>query len=189
MGFQVALDLAGSFIIGGMLLVQIMNIHGNAQTAANLYSQTSIVQRNLTTVVNILEYDFRKMGYGVLDPTKCLLQADSNRISFLADIDRNGVVDTITYYIGPESELSGTPNPHDKLLYRSVNGSTPRPNNLGVTDLHFRYFDQDMDVQTILVAIKIVEISIAVQSVYPIDGQYPSAYWKQTRIVSRNLNR
>ncbi|MDP4115140.1 MAG: hypothetical protein Q8903_03350 [Bacteroidota bacterium] len=189
MGFQVALDLAGSFIIGGMLLVQIMNIHGNAQTAANLYSQTSIVQRNLTTVVNILEYDFRKMGYGVSDPTKCIIRADSNRISYLSDINRNGNLDTITYYIGPASELSGTPNPNDKYLYRSVDGDTPHPSNLGVTDLHFRYYDQDMNVTSVLVAIKIVEISIAVQSIFPIDGQYPSAYWKQTRITSRNLNR
>lgn len=189
MGSQVLIDLAGSFIIGGMLLIQIMNIHGNAQTAANLYSQTSIVQRNLTTIVKILEYDFRKMGYNVVDPTKCILQADSNRISFLADIDRNGIVDTVTYYVGPTSDLSGTPNPNDRLMYRIINNEAPVSNNLGVTQLLFKYYTQDMAVTSVLTAIKIVEINISVQSIFPIDGQYPSAFWKQTRITSRNLNR
>jgi len=189
MGTNVVLDLLGSFIIGGMLLVNIISLQGNASSQSDLYSATRVTQKNLVTLVGILENDFRKLGYGVTDPTKSIVKADSNDIIFKADINRNGIIDTIRYYVGSTSELKETPNPNDKLLYRIENKETPQSSNLGLTRFLLKYYNQDMVPESNINAIKIVEITISVESPFPINGQYPNAFWKQTRITSRNLNR
>lgn len=195
MGTNVILDLLGSFLIGGMLLLNIVNMNANASTQSSLYSVTRISQKNLVASVQIIENDFRKMGYGVANPTKSILIADTSRIKFLADIDRNGVMDTIDYYIGPTTELGGSPNPRDRFLYRVINGETPSSANLGIVRFRLDYYDQDLKKVSLLEAIKIVEIRVEVESPFPLFDEstqlytYPSAFWKQTRLTSRNLNR
>jgi hypothetical protein len=195
MGTNVIFDLLGSFIIGGMLLVNLLNLQGNASSQSDLYSITRITQKNLVTTVSILENDFRKMGFGVPDPTKTIIYADSNKIIFQADIDRNKTLDTLTYYIGPVSELTSTPNPNDRYLYRVINKAKPLSANLGITRFSMKFYDQDLKPVTNVQAIKILEITISVESPFPLKNpvtnkmEYPSAFWKQTRISARNLSR
>ena len=60
-------------------------------------------------------------GRSESDPT--IIAADAGSISFLSDLDRSDLTppDTLHYYIGPTSELSGTQNELDRLLHRKVN--------------------------------------------------------------------
>jgi hypothetical protein len=196
MGTNVIFDLIGSFIIGGMLLVNILTMQGNANDQSSLYSVTRIAQKNLVTSAEIIENDFRKMGYGVPDPTKCIYEADTSRIVFFSDIDRNGSIDTVKYYLGPTSELAGTPNPRDRFLYRVINSETPKSSNLGITRFFLQYYDQDMNpVVGNVNAIRIIEITLCIESPFPIEDpstgllKYPDAFWRQTRITARNMER
>jgi type II secretory pathway component PulJ len=195
MGTNVLLDILTSVVIGGILLMNIMNMNANASTQSDIYSVTRIAQKNLVAAVQIIEHDFRKMGYGVVDPTKSIIYADTSKIIFLADLNRNGIKDTISYYLGLASELSNTPNPRDRLLYRVVNSELPQASNLGIVRFRLDYFNQDLKVVTHLPSIKIVEIKVEVESPFPLHNpstgeyEYPAAFWKQTRLTSRNLNR
>ncbi len=110
-------------------------------------------------------------------------------------------MDTIKYWLGPTSELVRTPNPNDRILYRKINHETPYPFRLWVTRFRLGILDQDMNKVTLLPAIKIVEIKLEVQTQEPLFNEnnevannnkkdyYPTVYWKQTRLTSRNLNR
>ena len=136
------------------------------------------------------------MGYGVNDPTKCIYEADTSKIIFFSDIDRNGSIDTIKYYLGPTSELANTPNPRDRLLYRVIDSETPKSSNLGITRFFLQYYDQDMNpVAGNVNAIRIIEITLWVECPFPVEdpstGQlkYPDAFWRQTRITARNMER
>ena len=59
-----------------------------------------------------------------------ILYADTSKIIFLTDLMEppyddphgDGNLDKIEYYLGATSELPGTPNPNDRILYRVVNG-------------------------------------------------------------------
>ena len=201
MGTQVMIDLLGSAIIGGIILLTMNQVQGRAVDQSGFYAVTRVTQKNLVSIARIVEYDFRKMGYGVIDPTKSILQADTSSITFLGDYNRNGIMDTIKYWLGPTSDLPKTPNPIDRILYRKVNHETPYTLDYGVTRFKLAYFNQDMHTVSFLPAIKVVEIKIEVQSQYPLynDNQevatnnqkdfYPTVFWKQTRLTSRNLNR
>ena len=210
MGAQVIIDIVGSFILFGWLLLTTIRMGVANSENMQTYGGELLVQENLVEVTKLLEYDFRKIGFcmepnRIPDPTRAIVLADSTRLKFLTDVDLTGSgpdgnVDSIYYFLGPISELSTTMNPRDRLLYRVVNGETPKGSNLGVTSFRFRYFDSmgneiglpitgnDLQrIQTIQISL-IVENVVAGELVEtaPINTQYSSAFWQQMRLSSRN---
>jgi type II secretory pathway component PulJ len=209
MGSQTIIDIIGSFIIFGWLLL--MSLRMNTANSENMqtYRGELLVQENLVEVTKLLEYDFRKIGYcrepnNLPDPTKAIVRADSNRLQFLTDVDRgsgpDGVVDTMTYYLGDTTELALTQNPRDRLLYRVVNGYPAKGSNLGVSYFNLKYYDSQGNLITTPVAtgdlqrIQTIQISLVVENTMaaelvetsPINQQYASAFWQQMRLSSRN---
>lgn len=190
------IDLAGSMLIGGLMMLIIFRMSDSA--AENVYNNGGelILQRNLAVTAEVLESDFRKIGYcfnwnKIPDPSKSILQADSTSIKFLTDIESDGDVDTIHYYLGLASALVQTANPRDRLLYRVINNETPAGINLGVTHFKLNYFNALGDTIyppiTIPSEIYTMEINITVENTEAYDQKYSSAFWRQIRLVARNL--
>jgi hypothetical protein len=155
MGVAVLLDVLGSMIIGGILLLTLFRMNDTASRNTYNFSGELTLQENLVTTVEVIEHDFRKIGY-CEDPEvlpnpelDAILYADTSRIIFLTDLmitpfndpdpKGDGILDTLEYYLGPTDELLGTPNPYDRMLYRVVNGN-PTGVNLGITYFRIRYF-------------------------------------------------
>jgi hypothetical protein len=177
----------------------------NDATTANTYNYSGelSLQQNLATVATIIETDFRKIGYcanwNVMPDSGWIFLADSNKIKYLTDIDfdgngtshPNGVIDTIYYYIGPTSELTMTENPRDRVLYRIVNNEAPVKSNLGVTQFRLVYFNPLGDTIPFPVTepneIATMEINLTVENTSGYDNQYSTAFWRQIRLVARNL--
>lgn len=200
MGFSTLLDILGSVIIGGLLLVILLRINNLAVQKSFTFTGDQILQKNLTEVVKLIEYDFRQMGYQsnwsnvhVMDPL--INSADNTSISF--DVDGS----TYMYYVGDTTELSGTPNPHDILLYRKYGAAPPMASNMGITKFHLSYFDVWDNKLATPVAdtkdISTIQIDVVVEDVYGYrcedkDGnmkvQYGKAAWRQIRMSTRNQN-
>jgi hypothetical protein len=198
MGFSDILDLAGSILIGGLIMLILFRM--NDAAVENVYNNGGelSLQQNLSVTAKVLEDDFRRIGFctdwtKIPDPSKSILLADSSRIKFLTDVDENGVVDTLFYYLGPTSELTQTPNPRDRLLYRVINTPTtsPKAANLGVTQFKLLYFDALGDTLDFPVAVPsqvyTLEINLTVENVAGYNQKYSSAFWRQIRLVARNL--
>jgi hypothetical protein len=207
MGFGALLDILGSTIIGGMLLMILLRMNDAAVKNNYDYSGERIVQQNLVDVVKLLEYDFRKIGYCANwnvfpNPALGIIRADSNRIHFITDLSTSthpfgdGVLDTLKYYLGPTSELNITPNPNDRLLYRVVNSTTPRGSNLGVTQFRLTYFDANGDKMTSMPAspplgIAAIQIDVAVENPAAYGNDYAAdkrVIWRQVRLPARNFS-
>jgi hypothetical protein len=210
MGSQVIIDLIGSIVLFGWLLLTSIRVNVANSENMQTYGGELLVQENLVEVTRLLEYDFRKIGFcmepnNIPDPTRAIILADSLRLKFLTDVDLtgsgpDGVVDSIYYYLGPTSELAGTMNPRDRLLYRVVNNEAAKGSNLGVTSFKFRYYtgqgvELGVPVSAVnLQKIQTIEISLIVENVVagelvetaPINTQYSSAFWQQLRLSSRN---
>lgn len=164
-------------------------------------SEDLIVQQNLTSVVEVLENDFRLLGYcadwkKIPDPTLSIISADSTSIKFLTDVNNVGNLDTIYYYLGPTSELSSTQNPNDRLLYRVVDNQTPKSSNVGITEFHIMYFDGIGDTLSFPITstgqISSIQVSLKVEDLEPRVDQagkmnYVSSFWRQMRFAARNL--
>lgn len=224
MGFAVLLDIAGSVIVGGILLLTLFRMNDNATQNTYNFSGELTLQENLVATVEVLEYDFRKIGYcenpmNLPFPEKdAILYADTSEVIFLTDLmippyddpQGDGIVDTVRYYLGPASELTSTPNPNDRPLYRVVN-NIPTSVNLGVTKFRIRYFrDSSNATGSVTLAeikendlpkvwnagtptgITAMQIDIKVEntSAYdPNNNPYRHAFWSQVRLSSRNLRR
>jgi len=196
MGFSTIIDIIGSMLIGGMLLMILFRMNDAAVENTYVYGGELLVQQNLVEVVSLLEYDFRKIGYcadwqKIPDPSQAILAADSNDITFLTDLNSDGNVDTLRYFTGPTSELSGTSNPRDRMLYRVENNETPKGANLGVTQFKLLYFDAIGNVINFPITqpgqIYTMQINITVENTEAYDENYSSAFWRQIRLAARNL--
>lgn len=206
MGFSSLLDILGSTIIGGLLLMILMRMNATSVQNNYLYSGEQIVQQNIVEVVKLLEYDFRKIGYcsvwtNIPDPAKAIIQADSNSISFLTDIVTSsypygdGVVDTLKYYLSSKSVLSSTPNPNDMILYRVINHDAVAGSNLGVTQFKLTYFDANGIKITTMpenppLGIASIQIDIAVENPAAYGNDYSAekrVIWRQIRLATRNF--
>ncbi len=197
MGQSTILDVLGSILLAGFLLLIITRLDGSIVDSTFGTTSDETVQENLTTLVRIIETDFRKIGYcsdpsQIPDPTKSIIAADQHGITFRTDVDNDGVVDTLRYYVGTTASLSRTPNPRDFMLYRSiVNKKETTGFSLGVTTFDFLFYDAMSDPIAFPVttpnAIYAMRLSILLESPFAYDTSYSYAYWRQIRLAARNL--
>ena len=196
MGFSTLLDILGSIIIGGIIMSIVFRLSDAATEKTYNNSSELSLQQNLSTVAQIIEHDFRKIGYcadwnKLPDPSQAILFADISAIKFLTDIEPDGELDSIYIYLGPASELSATENPRDRILYRVINDEAPVQSNLGITQFYMIYYDALGDSIYLPISnngeISSIEINMTVENVAAYNENYSKAYWRQIRMVARNL--
>ena len=179
------IELAGSFIIGGMLLLSILSLNADIMQTATINNLGTNAQQNVTNIVSILEYDFRKIGYRVPSGIDAITDMTDSTIDFLADVDNDGTVDSVGYFLGPTSEPSGTENPNDRYLYRRVNG-TANDVALGITSWTLTYYNVSGSITATPANVRSIRISFTVETIIPFDTTYGSARW-EGRFTPKNL--
>lgn len=202
---SVMLDLVGSVVIAAFVILMGINLNATIAGAADASVAGLNVQESMAEITRNLESDFRKIGYNIPNPQAAIAIADSAHIKFYADMQHNGTIDSVEWFVGPP--LTTLPNPNVRVLYRG--GTDIQTNSwneggaagLGVTQFSLKYFDQKgAQVMPLDVAnysrIWIIELSLRVESPYqvqdavnPENSGFAAAYWKQTRLSSRNLKR
>ena len=106
MGSQVVLDIIASSLTFGTLLLMAIRVNGTVSESVQMYNGDLLVQSNIITVINMIEYDFRKIGYckdptQLPDPTQAIIYADSTSIKFYTDLSTaanpygDGVLDIV----------------------------------------------------------------------------------------------
>ena len=204
MGSATLIDIIGSMLVGGLLLLVALRMNDSA-TMQTFQSQENLtVQQNLTSLIQNLEFDFRKIGYragGNAPPTdSCIIYGRSDSIAFLSDINDNGTLDTVIWYI-EKSPIKGCPNPNVRMLVRETKSNgvwSVDSANLGVTAFSIAYYET---FKTQLDSTKLpyklgtpsppvlMQLTLMLQPVAAYDTAYSSnfAFWTRTRLVSRNL--
>ncbi len=199
MGSSTILDIVGSMLIGGMLLLVALRMDERA-TANNFESQENLtVQQNMTSLIQNLEWDFRKIGYCknpalTTDPSTYILLGDTSSVTFVADLTNAGELDTVTWSLG--GPVPGCPNPNVRMLYRRVDSGPDVGSNLGVTEFSLQYFDTfGQPIRTpyiggTLPSPQLIQVTMKVEPTAQYDDTTSGhifALWRQTRLVSRNL--
>jgi hypothetical protein len=203
MGSSTLIDIVGSMIIGGFLLLAALRMNDSA-TRNNFQMQENLtVQQNLRTLVQFIERDFRRMGYrqsGNPPADSCIVYGDTNRVQFIGDIDNDGVLDNVTWrYVPPPKPpaLNYVPNPNVGLLIRTdVDGGTTIVDTeyFGVTQFWIKYFDAFNHYMPGYVSGSspipvLMQVTLEIQPTTAYDTAYSTnfGFWTETRLVSRNL--
>ncbi|MDP2362918.1 MAG: hypothetical protein Q8M94_04010 [Ignavibacteria bacterium] len=189
----VIIDILGSSFIGGLLLLLLLKLNLFA-TSSSITSDNELkLQQNAKTLAEIINYDFRKIGYEC-DSTAIAI-ADSNRIKFYAEIDSSNIImDVVEYYTGDTTQAAGTENPRDIILYRKFNGVAMGGPTLGLTKIKFSYLDEFNVATNVLTNIRYVKVELWVESTIPemesnfVDPNHPYlfTYWEM-KINPRNI--
>ena len=197
---SIMLDLIGSVIIAGFVILMGLRLNETVSGSADASMAGLNVQQSMADIVQDLESDFRKIGYRVPDPRLSIAIADTGHIKFFADLYRTGTIDSVEWFTGPV--LTTLPNPNIRVLFRKFNTDDALgAAGLGVTQFYLRYFNAKGDTIYPLDAsrysqIWTIELSLRVESPYKVDdavnpdnSQFAAAYWRQTRLSSRNIKR
>jgi hypothetical protein len=203
---QYLLDYLAAAILGTALLLIMVRTNDTAAETQSLYHGDALVQEMLVQTSYLLQGELRNMGVGVPETARSVMNADTSMITFLYDIDRDGVPDTVQYFSGTTNEMIDTPNELDRPLYRRVNSGPPLMVG-AVTVFRLRYLTRVGEVLptpvdlTRLSEIYSVEITMEVQNPYAMmrtegtvaSGErialYSSSIWQQTRLASQNTRR
>jgi len=135
------IDIIVAFAFGAILLVIILNANDIALTQASVLNGDMLVQQMIVSIAQILEGEFRNMGFNVPEGIAPIINARETAITFLSDVNADGIIDTVRYYLGPLSDLAHTQNDSDRLLYRKVNSGPA--NSIGaVTRFSMQFYSQ-----------------------------------------------
>ncbi|MDP2362227.1 MAG: hypothetical protein Q8M94_00505, partial [Ignavibacteria bacterium] len=145
----------------------------------------------------VIERDFSLLGY-VRDVNQVgfnrnIFSGDSTSISFRSDIDNNGVIDTISYFISDTSALSHTPNPRDMILYRKINSDFPFVLANNITRFRLTYLNSilgEVNPPIVLTtAVNYIRIEIRIEDPYAFDNKYSEAIWRRITVSTNAINR
>lgn len=178
------LDSISSLVIGGMVMLLLQGVMMNMRGTSSANTLNTGVQISMTSVNDILENDFRKMGYNQLSAADSAIRyADSSTIVLRGDFDNNGSIDSIRYTLGTSQDPTAL-NPRARILYRKFN-ETQQEIHVGVTRFDLSYFDSagNQLSSTPCVArpskINLVKVSLGLESTVPNDNSYASVVWEE----------
>ena len=166
------LDIICSFIIGGLLMLNLQRMNGDLVTRTYKGGNEYIAQSNATFLSEMLNEDLHKIGYGVTG--KKITLADTTHLTFYGDVNRNGAVDSVKYVLG--GGLPRTTNPHDRMFNRMFNGQAADSVSLGVTAFQFTYYDSSGAATTNLANIKGIQADVTLESPAPYDTSYAKSF-------------
>jgi hypothetical protein len=185
-------DIVGSMVIGGIILLMLLSFNSTVMEGAAVQTFNGVVQSNMTSLSDLLEHDFRKIGYRVAKTYDSnFTYADPEALIFKGDINNDGVVDRVSYFFDKKKKAPNK-NPRTRILYREVNGVQSQAMNLGLTNFRFRYYDaadsliHPNPVVANPTAIKSVRVLMTMESLSPYDTTYAGVTWERT-IMPRNI--
>ncbi len=185
------LDLLGAFLIGTIVLLMLTTFNSTVSSSASQNLFDGVTQRQIVSSSTGIEDDLYKAGFRYTGEK--IAVADSDEIKFYGDLGNDGVIDTVRYSLGDAVELSGTPNPADKYLYRTEDSGFPQALHI-VTDFKLSYYDSlgqqisygDLTNSAGRLRIKTIRIKLIQESAEPIDDDYSLARFEKT-IRPKNL--
>lgn len=174
-------DIIGALIIRGTMVVIIVSLTLSLHGTLNERTVQARLKQNLAMTTDIVKTDFAMIGFRVTSGNPMLL-ASATDLRFCADVDDNGAMDTVYYYLGPVSELASTENPNDRIFYRRVNQQTMREVGRGITSLAIVMRDSLARVTASYAAVRSVQIQLIAQAGTPVERgyvkRYPTSSWE-----------
>lgn len=196
MGFTTIIDILGAIIIGGIVLMNLLNMNQNVVQAESMYGHDKSLQVDVVILATIMDRDFGLLGYcgdyTKMDST-AIIFGDSVSIRFLADVDNNGIFDTLYYFTSDTAALSHTPNPRDRILYRQLNSNPPFVVANNITEFNLKYLDTFSNEQPIPInlntIVNYVRIAFKVEDPFAYSEEYTEALWRRLTVTANNLTK
>jgi hypothetical protein len=161
---NVLLDILSASFVGGIILLMILKLNIFMSNTGFLSDNELQMQQNAKTHAEIINYDFRKIGYRYNNTA--MITAEKKKIKFVGDLQRPGEtgfgnIDTLEYFVLDSTYATGTTNPRDIILVRVLNNKdTLIGGSLGLVDINFSYLDSLSSATADLSKIKYIKTEL-----------------------------
>lgn len=175
-----------SFIIGGLLMISIVALNERVTMDSNQTALNQIVKNRTDNVSQVIQRDFREMGYGVQGAI--ITYASANEVSFQEDLNNDGTVNNVTWLYDVSKDVPQTVNPNDHPLYRIIDGVRHMV-SASVTSFSLSYTMKNGDQTSSpgkFNEIRKIKVNLVCESPEPYDKVYQGAAWQKT-FVPANL--
>ena len=185
----VMLDIIGSFVIRAAVVLIILTTMVNLSNSLYRQSERVALETLVTGAGETISNDLSLAGYR--SASKLFLTADSVQTRFYADLNDDGAVEIVRYYLS-----AGASGSH-RILYRSLNGGTAFEIARDVVLLQFTHYSVTGSslTGTNVSGVKSVRISLTIESNHKLRSfysgrtdtlQYQKATW-QGYVFPENL--
>lgn len=184
------LDVTGSTIFAGVLILLIITHNINVDNASRELYQNTMTQSEAIEAGRIFDYDLYKIGYRVTGQK--ILIADSTRLKYYADVNNDGATDSVQYYLGA-GMTGATENPNDRPVHRVLNSGSPEL-SLVACEFELSYHDSSGNKLSYAALanaserakIKTLWAKVRFESPFRVDGRYQSFLLSKT-VRPKNL--
>jgi len=210
------IDILGAMFIGSILILIAMTAMDNGVRQFVNHNVDAIVQNELVVTTEILQYDLRKMGYGIPEnqQSNIIQIAQPTQVKYISNLnsDNDTIPDTIEYSITPFDTVTFIDTSF--VLYgieRTVKLSDEATVSAQISVISnntvFRFLDQIGDSAEVIQAINMIEVTLVAMNPHVYVSEevlgaggpeermielrklIRESYWRQTRVVSKNLRR
>src|SRR3990170_2522868 len=115
------LDLIGSYIFKAAMIGIILSTSVSLNEVMVEKSQLAILEKNINVASSVLEWDMRNVGYNTF--TNPFTLASWSDLRFNADVQDDGAVDQVRWYLQGRWIYSGSGWIYRYDLIRTVNGT------------------------------------------------------------------
>ena len=177
------LDIVGSLAIRAVIILVVIGLTITLRNA--LYQKTSrtTTSQVLANAASVMEKDMRLAGYN--SAAWPFIGGDSTQMTFLADLNNVGNVDTVQYLLTRDPNDTD-PDSQVRLLSRVVDGQTSTTLAKGVMTLHFTYLDSVGASTLNLTNVQSIAVDLSLLDPYPPDSSY-AIVRREFRVFPGNL--
>ncbi|OGU29175.1 MAG: hypothetical protein A2X67_15025 [Ignavibacteria bacterium GWA2_55_11] len=166
------LDIIGSYVFKAAMVGIILATSISLNDVMVEKGQVTNLEKNLNVAMSVLEWDLRNIGYNYI--TSAILVAQSNELQYYADVDNNGSIETVRYYLTAVSTtLAGEPVTRYELV-RTVNG-VGNTTVQRIVSLEFSYQDASGNATTVPSSVRGIKVNITVDSPVTVDDRILTA--------------
>lgn len=171
-------DYIGSVIVGGMIIVIVLTLNSNIVNSSFQRNLDLVSQEAAVNLTSILETDLKRAGF--FHVGQPFMAASSKTMTFMGDVNDDGVADLVKYLLGDSTEFKQTKNPSDRPLYRFVGSSDSLNVASGLVSFSFVYLDSvgsalpydSLGASRVLARIRMIRINLRIEPTEPIDSTF-----------------
>lgn len=168
------MGLITSFVIGGMMLLAMVALSSRISENAGNTSLDLMAKSNVSTITEIVQNDFRRIGFGVAGTAISSMSATD--ITFQTTFNTDSTL-TIRWHYDTNDSVDATENPDDHPLYRIIDGVVTDI-SLVVTDFSMTYLDADGDETAVPADVRSIRVSVRCASPVAYGDYFGLGYWE-----------
>lgn len=168
------IGLITSFVIGGMMLLAMLTLSSRISENAGNTTLDLMAKSNVSTITEIVQNDFRRIGFGV--PGTAITAMSATDITFQSTFNSDSTL-IIRWQYDTNLSVAGTDNPDDHPMFRIVDGESSDI-SLVITDFNMTYLDASGNVTAVPANVRSIRVSITCASPVAYNEYFGLGHWE-----------